>query len=304
MSVRGAVGCENRSLSIHEIAAVNNEAAEGVASGETKPKTSNLRCVYDEELNEDYLEVLYDTFIAPVKDKLNHDEIVIVPDGPLFKVPFAALRDPNTKSFLSETKRIRLVPSLTTLKILKESSAESHRAQATKQAIKQRLREDVAVIHFAAHGCADSGEIVLSPSTTTLQEAGKIPEEDDYLLTINEVQEIGLRARLVVLSCCHSGRGEIKSEGVVGMSRAFLAAGALAVVASLWAVDDQATRVFMETFYAHLKQGKSASTSLQQAMKDMRDSTDYDKPIVVLSIQKDAILGRIQSKKIGRSLNN
>ncbi|KAK3744208.1 hypothetical protein QZH41_003560 [Actinostola sp. cb2023] len=326
MSVRGAVGCENRSLSIHEIAAVDNEDAEGVASGETKPK-SNKRCVYDEELNEDYLEVLYDTFITPVKDKLNHDEIVIIPDGPLFKVPFAALRDPNTKSFLSETKRIRLVPSLTTLMILKESSAESHSmtgalivgdpdvtgkrmfkgkeryfnplpnakleaerigevlgvtaitgAQATKQAIKQRLREGVAVIHFAAHGCADSGEIVLSPGTT-LQEPGTIPEEDDYLLTINEVQEIGLRARLVVLSCCHSGRGEIKSEGVVGMSRAFLAAGALAVVASLWAVDDQATRVFMEKFYAHLKQGKSASTSLQQAMKDMRDTKCYDKPM-------------------------
>ncbi|KAK3742618.1 hypothetical protein QZH41_000460, partial [Actinostola sp. cb2023] len=151
-------------------------------------------------------------------------------------------------------------------------------AQATKQAIKQRLREGVAVIHFAAHGCADSGEIVLSPGTT-LQEPGTIPEEDDYLLTINEVQEIGLRARLVVLSCCHSGRGEIKSEGVVGMSRAFLAAGALAVVASLWAVDDQATRVFMEKFYAHLKQGKSASTSLQQAMKDMRDTKCYDKPM-------------------------
>ncbi|KAK3755672.1 hypothetical protein QZH41_000641 [Actinostola sp. cb2023] len=326
MSVRGAVGRENRSLSIHEIAAVGNEAAEGVASS-GRDTRGDMRCVYDEELNEDYLEVLYDTFITPVKDKLNHDEIVIIPDGPLFKVPFAALRDPNTKSFLSETKRIRLVPSLTTLKILKESSAESHSmtgalivgdpdvtgkrmfkhkemhfnplpnakleaesigkvlgvtaitgAQATKQAIKQRLREGVAVIHFAAHGCADSGDIVLSPGTT-LQEAGKIPEEDDYLLTINEVQEIGLRARLVVLSCCHSGRGEIKSEGVVGMSRAFLAAGALAVVASLWAVDDLATRVFMEKFYGHLRQGKSASTSLQQAMKDMRDTKCYDKPM-------------------------
>ena len=147
---------------------------------------------------------------------------------------------------------------------------------ATKQAIKNRLRRGVVVIHFAAHGDAERGEIVLSPDKL---EAGKVPDEKDYLLTINEVQEIGLRAKLVVLSCCHSGRGEIKSEGVVGMSRAFLAAGALAVVASLWAVDDLGTRVFMETFYSHLKRGEKASVSLQQAMKEMRDTKDYSKPM-------------------------
>ncbi|KAK3740120.1 hypothetical protein QZH41_001272 [Actinostola sp. cb2023] len=324
LSVRGAMNCENRSMDILHEGAFGNEG--DAASSRTDPKR-NLRCIYNEELAEDYLEVLFNVLITPVQHELTYDEMAIIPDGPLFKVPFAALRDPITKSFLSETKRIRFVPSLTTLRILKESSVESHSmtgalivgdpdvtgermykgkkthfnplpnakleaerigevlgvtaitgAQATKQAIKQRLREGVAVIHFATHGCADSGEIVLSPGTT-LQEAGTIPEEDDYLLTINEVQEIGLRARLVVLSCCHSGRGEIKSEGVVGMSRAFLAAGALAVVASLWAVDDQATRVFMEKFYAHLKEGKSASRSLQQAMKEMRDTTCYDKPM-------------------------
>ncbi|KXJ14759.1 Tetratricopeptide repeat protein 28 [Exaiptasia diaphana] len=120
-------------------------------------------------------------------------------------------------------------------------------------------------------------EGVLSPNIDQL-EAGKVPDEKDYLLTINEVQEIGLRAKLVVLSCCYSGRGEIKSEGVVGMSRAFFAAGALAVVASLWAVDDLGTRVFMEKFYGHLKRGEKASVSLQQAMKEMRDIERYSKP--------------------------
>ena len=66
-------------------------------------------------------------------------------------------------------------------------------AQATKQVIKQRLREGVAVIHFAAHGCADSGEIVLSPPES-LKATQTIPSEEDYLLTIKEVQEIGLRS--------------------------------------------------------------------------------------------------------------
>ncbi|KAK3698162.1 hypothetical protein QZH41_006985 [Actinostola sp. cb2023] len=125
--------------------------------------------------------------------------------------------------------------------------------QATKEAIKQNLREGVAIIHFAAHGTTD-GEIFLTPSTT-----GSLPNEQDYILTMKDVQESGVRPQLVVLSCCNSGRGEVKAEGVVGMSRAFLAAGARAVVASLWAIADEATMVFMEKFYKRLKGGESAN---------------------------------------------
>ena len=85
-------------------------------------------------------------------------------------------------------------------------------------------------------------------------------------------------AQLVVLSCCHSGRGDIKAEGVVGMSRAFLAAGARAVVASLWAVDDYATSRFMASFYESLKKGESASKSLQFAMGKIRDVEGHKDP--------------------------
>ncbi|XP_020898278.1 tetratricopeptide repeat protein 28 [Exaiptasia diaphana] len=98
------------------------------------------------------------------------------------------------------------------------------------------------------------------------------------ILTMKEAQESGIRAQLVVLSCCHSGKGDIRSEGVVGIARAFLAAGARAVVASLWAIDDAATKVFMLKFYSHLKNGESASKSLQQAMKDMREIERYKEP--------------------------
>jgi CHAT domain-containing protein len=61
------------------------------------------------------------------------------------------------------------------------------------------------------------------------------------------------------------------------MSRAFLAAGARAVVASLWAINDSATLNFMLSFYMHLRMGKSASASLQQAMKEMREE-GYEEP--------------------------
>ena len=146
--------------------------------------------------------------------------------------------------------------------------------KATKEAVLSKLQHGVSVIHFAAHGSARNGEILLAPLSRST-----IPEENDFILTMKEAQDSGVRAQLVVLSCCHSGRGEIKAEGVVGMTRAFLAAGARAVVAALWAIDDLATKFFMLRFYSHLKNGKSASRSLQQAMKEMRETDMYKEPM-------------------------
>ena len=96
-----------------------------------------------------------------------------------------------------------------------------------------------------------------------------------HMLKIADVQAVQLRARLVVLSCCHSGQGEIKAEGVVGIARAFLGAGARSVLVSLWAIDDEATMMFMKVFYRHLSKRKSASVSLHRAMKFLRESEKF-----------------------------
>ena len=74
---------------------------------------------------------------------------------------------------------------------------------------------------------------------------------------------------------CHSAHGEIKAEGVVGIARAFLGAGARSVLVSLWAIDDKATLEFMKIFYQHLVKGKSASEALNQAMNCMRESEEF-----------------------------
>ena len=87
---------------------------------------------------------------------------------------------------------------------------------ATKQAVLERIKS-VSLIHIAAHGNADRGEIALAPLGST----GGIPEEDDYLLKMSDILQVQVRAKLVVLSCCHRGRGQIKAEGVVGIARAF-----------------------------------------------------------------------------------
>ena len=80
----------------------------------------------------------------------------------------------------------------------------------------------------------------------------------------------------MVLSCCHSGKGRIlKGEGVVGIARAFLASGARSVLISLWAIDDEATTMFMKSFYQHLKEGKPASVAVHQSIKCLRESKKF-----------------------------
>ena len=100
--------------------------------------------------------------------------------------------------------------------------------------------------------------------------------EEDYLLTMKDISEVQLRAKLVVLSCCHSAQGHVKAEGVVGIARAFLGSGARSVLVALWAIPDKATKEFMSRFYEHLVRGESASESFHQAMTWMRNNRYSD----------------------------
>ena len=255
------------------------------------------------------LRPLYDVIIGPIVDWLQGDQLVVVPDGPFCLVPYSAL---------SESIRIRIVPSLTALPLITGLSEDFHSRggallvgdpcleeitnlvgepfceqlpfarlevemigellkttpligrDATKGEVMRRLTS-VALVHIAAHGRAETGEILLAPNPGW---TSRIPERE-YILTMSDVQAVRLRARLVVLSCCHSGQGKINAEGVVGIGRAFLCAGARSVLVSLWAIDDQATMDFMRHFYQRLADGKSASMALQQAMKSLRESQEF-----------------------------
>ena len=89
---------------------------------------------------------------------------------------------------------------------------------------------------------------------------------------MNDISQVQLRAKLVVLSCCHRAQGDVKAEGVVGIVRAFLGSGARSVLVALWAIPDEATKKLMSRFYEHLVRGERASESLYQAMKWMRNN--------------------------------
>ena len=307
--------CEDRTLFPSDINLVTQELSQEDGQASSRPIEEDE----DQDRAPRTLSQCYKMIITPVADLLDEPEIIVVPDRVLYNVPFAALEDENEKP-LSETFRIRIAPSLTTLMLIQDSPADYHsqsgalivgdpqvgdvihegrhrrisplecarkEAQmigrllgtqpligenATKQKVLDSIHS-VSLIHFAAHGDAERGEIALAPSFPT----NGSPTEKDYLLTMAEISQVQLTAKLVVLSCCHSARGQIRSEGVVGIARAFLGSGARSVLAALWAIEDKATEQFMNRFYKHLVGGESASESLHQAMKWMRGNGFPDK---------------------------
>ena len=134
---------------------------------------------------------------------------------------------------------------------------------ATKQRVLQHL-SGASIIHIAAHGEPNRGEIMLAPNSSPTDPCLSVPRPESYLLTQRDIVNTFVQARLIVLSCCYTGKGEITSEGVIGITRAFLAAGARCVLATLWPLlNDGVTKEFMEKFYAELCQEKPVCTALQ-----------------------------------------
>ena len=178
------------------------------------------------------LQMFYKLIIAPVANLLTGPEIVIVPERSMFRVPFAALREETGKNFLTEKFRIRIAPSLTTLKLIQDSPADYHShtgalivgdpevgvvlykgapkditalpcvrreaemigrlmdvqpligEHATKQAVLNGI-DSVSLIHIAAHGNAERGQIALAPNRRT--ESTGISQEEDYLMTMEDM---------------------------------------------------------------------------------------------------------------------
>ncbi|HYO71317.1 MAG TPA: CHAT domain-containing protein, partial [Archangium sp.] len=98
------------------------------------------------------------------------------------------------------------------------------------------------------------------------------PPPESALVTALELAGLNLwGTQLVVLSACDTGRGDIKrGQGVYGLRRAFLVAGAETVVMSLWKVDDETTSTLMEAYYHHLLAGQGRATALREAMRVLR----------------------------------
>lgn len=219
----------------------------------------------------------------------SEEEVVtFVPHGPLFSIPFAALLS-GEGSFFVEKHTLAYIPAIGVLRATQKLEAESAAIKdkllafgnpITKaiaflgalpyaekeveeiaqifgkenalvkigQAANKRNFTDLAWqfsdIHLATHGLIDEenpmqSSLILAPTAN-----------DDGLLSVRDIMQLKeLKARLVVLSACQTGRGKITGDGVVGLSRAFIIAGTPSVLVSQWNVDDIITEFQMKNFY-------------------------------------------------------
>ncbi len=294
---------------------------------------------------------LYEVLVAPAGDRLaNSRELIIIPDGILFELPFEALLDDVAGNstqwqelpFLARTHSVTYAPSASIYLNLKESNKKKKYdsellamgdpdyslfqdaagatntleplphtrgevqnisaslddkektvrfgADANEAVFKEQIRGgSVRVIHLATHGIIDPVEPAASNIALCPDPAGV---EDGYLHTL-EILSLNTDAGIVVLSACESARGRIgRGEGVVGLSRAFLASGTPGIVASLWPVSDESTAILMGEFYERmLRKKRPASRALNEARLVMLDDSRYAhpfywSPFVVIGLEK------------------
>jgi CHAT domain-containing protein len=148
--------------------------------------------------------------------------------------------------------------------------------EASEKNIKSPATAGYRYLHFATHGFVNEKNPKLS---------GLILEQDersneDGILHLGEIYNLKLNADLVVLSACETGLGQVaKGEGIIGLTRGFLYAGASNLLVSLWQVSDATTADLMVDFYDKMLGGMSKSEALREAKLQMiRRHPEYAKP--------------------------
>lgn len=260
------------------------------------------------------LKTCYKLFIEPALKHIEDEQrLIIIPDGPLWMVPFGVLMASNGRCLIEDFS-VQCVPSLSILAethqmVLSQqppmkckalvvghpqvddslaalipeisaplpeaekeamSVAESCQAsgmlvehlagaEATKECAIRKLPEASSIVHFATHA------ILQKTGGSALALAGA-----EGFLNAEDIHGLRLPAKAVILSCCNTGRGKLNAEGVIGLPRAFIAAGVPSIVMTLWKVGDCATRHVMEAFYrAWLQEGKDMAEALRAAMLEV-----------------------------------
>jgi CHAT domain-containing protein len=139
--------------------------------------------------------------------------------------------------------------------------------------VRQRI-ERATVVHLATHGylqmrrAMDSGILLAAPAGAR---EGSDSRNDGALQAWEIASQLKLNAEMVVLSACETGLGEnVRSEGIVGLTRALQVAGARSIVASQWAVADASTARLMVAFHRKLRAGLAKDEALREAMALVR----------------------------------
>ncbi|MBP5174620.1 MAG: CHAT domain-containing protein, partial [Treponema sp.] len=197
------------------------------------------------------------------------------------------------KSYFAEKKLVwqDLPGTITELNALKDGIfkagmfSEITQETASEKKVKELSKEGellkFPILHFACHGYFDSRIAEMSSVLfSEVSGAAETDSEEDGYLTISETAVLNLNADLVCLSACETGLGEMKAgDGMVGLTRAFMVAGAEQVGASLWCVDDEATAKFMSGMYEKVvKKGLDYVTAYQKTKAEFRRDKDFSHP--------------------------
>jgi CHAT domain-containing protein len=160
----------------------------------------------------------------------------------------------------------------------KGSSFKAIDFQASRATVLDPALSQYRYVHIATHGWLDAERPGLSALVFSMVDAEGKPQNG--FLRANDIYNLKLPAELVVLSACQTGLGkEIKGEGLVGLTRGFMYAGAARVVVSLWNVNDQATADLMTKFYEKmLKQGQPPAAALRAAQVEMWKQKQWQSP--------------------------
>lgn len=136
------------------------------------------------------------------------------------------------------------------------------------------------ILHFATHGLLNSRNPELSGLVLSLVDSEGNRRDDGFLLA-HEISTLDLRAHLVVLSACQTGLGDqMRGEGLVGLTRSFLQAGAPRVIVSLWNVNDRATAELMTRFYrTMIEKDLPPSSALRCAQLSMLRQKEWSEPV-------------------------
>lgn len=149
---------------------------------------------------------------------------------------------------------------------------------ASRQALGSQDLSRYAILHFATHGVLHPEKPEYSGFYLSTLDVDGRPQ--DGFINLQDVYRLDAPVDLVVLSACRTGLGkDVRGEGLIGLTRGFMFAGASSVVSSLWKVDDEATAELMKHFYANLLQkGLPPAEALRAAQNTLRQDPHLKSP--------------------------
>ena len=248
----------------------------------------------------------YDRYLGPLRRELQHyPRLLIIPDGLLNSLPFAALYDNQSGHYLAQSHELLVAPSLTTWMLLVRrevpaagpplvvgysSGSRLRRAVEEARAVAATFPEakilaeeaatradfasaarDASLVHIATHGLYRAD----TPAFSYLELA-------DGRLEAFDIARLELNAAAVVLSVCETGVGRLTGNELMGFARAFLHAGARSVLATHWAVDDTVMADLMTDLAARLAGGQSVAHVLHETQRQWlaRHNSEASSPLL------------------------